>query len=224
MKQVSTPLLLARFCVWRVHRLQFWTTRTLHGFQFLQLLLLHLRVFLCLSLILFLQFLFHKQNVRHKECKSLHLQPAENDSIYLCSEESLRTLFSFFCNTLSTSCCYCGKPLDCESLVFNRQSYVVSVTISCVGGDSFKWLSFPIMGGSPPKYYVNLKWALFYFLLEIYWNLLSRCFRVFVFCNCSLICLSYLSLFHRLIHGVLSCGLTETQYTSQAANIGSPLF
>ena len=31
------------------------------------------------------------------------------------------------------------------------------------------------------------------------------------------------SLFHRLIHGVLSCGLTETQYTSfcQAANIGS---
>ena len=74
MKQVSTPLLLARFCVWRVHRLQFWTTRTLHGFQFLQLLLLHLRVFLCLSLILFLQFLFHKQNVRHKECKSLHLQ------------------------------------------------------------------------------------------------------------------------------------------------------
>ena len=82
---------------------------------------------------------------------------AENDSLYLCSEESLRTLFSFFCNTLSTSCCYCGKPLDCESLVFNRQSYVVSVTISCVGGDSFKWLSFPIMGGSPPKCYVNLK-------------------------------------------------------------------
>ena len=90
---------------------------------------------------------------------------AENDSIYLCSEESLRTLFSFFCNTLSTSCCYCGKPLYCESLVFNQQSHVVSVTISCVGGDSFKWLSSPIMGGSPPKYYVNLRWALFHFLL-----------------------------------------------------------
>lgn len=41
----------------------------------------------------------------------------------------------------------------------------------------------PIMGGSPPKYYVNF----------------------------------------RLIHGVLSCGLTEREYTSfcQAANIGS---
>ena len=46
----------------------------LHGFQFLKLLPLHLRVFLCLLLILFLQFLLHKQNVRHKECKSLHLQ------------------------------------------------------------------------------------------------------------------------------------------------------
>ncbi|CAH3139377.1 unnamed protein product [Pocillopora meandrina] len=75
------------------------------------------------------------------------------------------------------------KTLGCESLAFNRQSHVVSMTISCVGGDSFKWLSSPIMGGSPPKYYVNL----------------------------------------RLIHGVLSCGLTETEYTSfcQAANIGS---
>ena len=82
---------------------------------------------------------------------------AENDSLYLCSEESPRTLFSFFSNTLTTSCCYCGKPLACESLVFNRQSHVVSVTISCVGGDSFKWLSSPIMGGSPPKYYVNLR-------------------------------------------------------------------
>nr|XP_058946108.1 uncharacterized protein LOC131774109 [Pocillopora verrucosa] len=92
---------------------------------------------------------------------------AENDSIYLCSEESLRTLFSFSCNTLSTSCCYRGKPLDCESLVFNRQSHVVSVTISCVSGDSFKWLSSPIMGGSPPKYDVNLS-------LEKAWLLDSR--------------------------------------------------
>ena len=91
---------------------------------------------------------------------------AENDSLYLCSEESPRTLFSFFSNTLTTSCFYCGKPLGCESLVFNRQSHVVSVTISCVGGDSFKWLSSPIMGGSPPKYYVNLRWALFYFCLK----------------------------------------------------------
>ena len=86
-----------------------------------------------------------------------------------------------YTNTLTTSCCCWGKPLDCESLVFNRQSDVVSVTISCVGGDSFKWLSFPIKEGSSPKYYVNLRWALFYFLLEIYWIFLSRYFKVFFF-------------------------------------------
>ena len=86
-----------------------------------------------------------------------------------------------YTNTLTTSCCCWGKPFDCESLVFNRQSDVVSVTISCVGGDSFKWLSFPIKGESSPEYYVNLRWALFYFLLEIDWNLLSRYFKVFFF-------------------------------------------
>ena len=76
-----------------------------------------------------------------------------------------------------------------------RQSDVVSVTISCVGGDSLKWLSSPIKGGSSPKYYVNLRWALFYFLLEIYWNFLSRYFKVFFFCNWSLICLSFIDWF-----------------------------
>ncbi|XP_022809783.1 uncharacterized protein LOC111346780 isoform X1 [Stylophora pistillata] len=84
---------------------------------------------------------------------------AENDPIYmvyLFSEEALRTLYFFFCNTLSTACCYYGKLIDCDLLIFNRQSHVVSVTVSCVCGDSFKWLSSSIMGGSPPKYYVNL--------------------------------------------------------------------
>ena len=133
-----------------IHHLQ------LHGFQFLQLLPLHLRVFLCLLLILFLQFLLHKQNVRHKECKSLHLQ--QRTTPYISAVKNLRELcFLLFSNTLTTSCFYCGKPLGCESLAFDRQSRVVSVTISCVGGDSFKWLSSPIMGGSPPKYCVNLR-------------------------------------------------------------------
>ena len=93
---------------------------------------------------------------------------AENDPIYLYSEGALCTLFSFFSDTLSTKCCYCGKPLDSDSLLFNKQSHVVSVTISCVCGDSFKWLSSPIMGGSPAKYYVNMRYSVFfnyYFLL-----------------------------------------------------------
>ena len=127
----------------------------LHGFQFLQPLPLHLRVFVCLLLILFLQFLLQAE--RTPQRMQITASSAENDSLYLCSEESPRTLFSFFSNTLTTSCCYCGKPLVCESLVFDRQSHVVSVKISCVGGDSFKWLSSPIMGRSPPKYEVNLR-------------------------------------------------------------------
>lgn len=76
---------------------------------------------------------------------------------HLCSEESLWTLQSFFWNTLSTNCCYCGKLLDCESVVFNWQTYVVSEKISCVNGDSFNLLSSPNMKESPPKYYVNLR-------------------------------------------------------------------
>ena len=165
----------------------------LHCFQFLLRLPLHVRVFLCLSLILW-SFFFDispPQAERMPQRTQIPASSAGSDSIYLCSEESLRTLFSFFCNKLSTLCCYCGKSLDCESLVFNRQSHAVSVTISWVGGDCFKWLSSPIMRGSPPKYYVNLRWALFNFLLKIYWNLLSWYFRVFVFCNWSLFCLSF---------------------------------
>ena len=122
-----------------------------HGFQFLQLLPIHSsnssNPFSPIS---------PPQAERTSQRMQITASSVENDSIYLCSKESLRTLF-FFSNTPTTSCCYCGKPLGCESLVFNRQSHEVSVTISCVGEDSFKWLSSPIMGGSPPKYYVNLR-------------------------------------------------------------------
>ena len=65
----------------------------------------------------------------------------EDDPIYLCSEGALRSLFSFFSISLSAECCYCGKPLEPDSISFNRQSHAVSVRISCVCGDSFKWLS-----------------------------------------------------------------------------------
>ncbi|PFX12507.1 hypothetical protein AWC38_SpisGene23524 [Stylophora pistillata] len=57
----------------------------------------------------------------------------------------------------SGACCYYGKLVDCDLQIFNRQSHVVSVTVSRVCGDSFKWLSSSIMGGSPPKYYVNFR-------------------------------------------------------------------
>ena len=83
----------------------------------------------------------------------------EDDPIYLCSEGALRSLFSFFSLSLSAECCYCGKPLEPDSMSFNRQSHAVSVRISCVCGDSFKWLSSPIMGGSTPKYYVNMRYG-----------------------------------------------------------------
>ena len=53
----------------------------------------------------------------------------------------------------------CGKPLQPDSLSFNRQSHAVSVKIFCICGDSFKWLSSPIMGGSTPKYYVNMRYG-----------------------------------------------------------------
>ena len=82
----------------------------------------------------------------------------EDDEIYLCSEGALRTLFSFFSFTLLAKCSFCGKPLEPDSLSFNRQSHAVSVAIFFVCGDSFKWLSSPIMGGSTPKYYVNMRY------------------------------------------------------------------
>ncbi|XP_068684450.1 uncharacterized protein [Montipora foliosa] len=106
-----------------------------------------------------------------------------DDPIYLASEGALRSLFSFFTSKLSAKCCFCGKLFDIDTLSFTRQGHEVSVNMSCLCGGSIKWLSSPIMGGTIPKYYVNM----------------------------------------RMIHGVLSCGLTETQYSGvcQAANIGS---
>lgn len=98
------------------------------------------------------------ESSRYNPQKSQISTPAtENDHIYLCSEGALRTLFSFFSNSLSAKCCYCGKPLEPDSISFSRQSHAVSVEILCVCGDSFKWLSSPIMGGSTPKYYVNMR-------------------------------------------------------------------
>lgn len=98
------------------------------------------------------------QSSRYVPQKSQISTPAtEDDNIYLCSEGALRTLFSFFSNSLSAKCCYCGKPLDSDSISFSRQSHTVSVRIFCMCGDSFKWLSSPIMGGSTPKYYVNMR-------------------------------------------------------------------
>ena len=85
-------------------------------------------------------------------------QAVKNDPIYLCSEGALRSLFSFFSISLSAGCCDCGKPLEPDSISFNRQSHAVSVSISCICGDSFKWLSSPIMGGSTPKYYLNMRY------------------------------------------------------------------
>ncbi|PFX15034.1 hypothetical protein AWC38_SpisGene20770 [Stylophora pistillata] len=57
--------------------------------------------------------------------------------------------------------------------------------ISCVCGDSFKWLSSSIMGGSPPKYYVNLRLirgALFCGVIETQYTSFSEAANIAV-CN-----------------------------------------
>ena len=82
-----------------------------------------------------------------------------DDPIYLASEGALRSLFSFFTSKLSAKCCFCGKLFDIDSLSFTRQGHAVSVNMSCLCGDSIKWLSSPIMGGTIPKYYVNMRYC-----------------------------------------------------------------
>ena len=84
-------------------------------------------------------------------------EATEGDQIYLCSEGALRKLFSFFATDLLAKCCFCGNLLQSDSISFNRQGHAVSINIFCMCGDSIKWLSSPIMGGSTPKYYVNMR-------------------------------------------------------------------
>ena len=86
-------------------------------------------------------------------------QATQDDPIYLASEGALRSLFSFFTGKLMAKCCFCGKDFDAESVSFKRQGHAVSVNISCLCGDSMKWLSSPIMGGPKPKYYVNMRYV-----------------------------------------------------------------
>ena len=71
----------------------------------------------------------------------------------------LRSLFSFFTSNLSAKCCCFGKLLDIYSLSFTRQGHAVSVNIFCLCGDSIKWLSSPIMRGTIPKHYVNMRYG-----------------------------------------------------------------
>ena len=85
-------------------------------------------------------------------------QATQDDPIYFVSEGALRSLFSFFAAKLKAQCCFCGKKYDEESLSFKRQGHAVSVNMSCLCGDSIKWLSSPIMGGPIPKYYVNMRY------------------------------------------------------------------
>ena len=146
----------------------------------------------------------------------------QDDAIYFASEGALRSLFSFFADKLMAKCCFCDKAYDAESLSFTRQGHAVSVNMSCLCGDSIKWLSSPIMGGPTPKYYVNMRYVdIVYFTALHYEFVLEQISKEIcmvhdnyfqlLFCCC------------RMIHGILSCGMTETQYTSvcQAANIGS---
>ena len=86
-------------------------------------------------------------------------QATQDDPIYFVSEGALRSLFSFFTAKLMAKCCFCGKDYDAESLSFKRQGHAVSVNMSCLCGDSMKWLSSPIMGGPIPKYYVNMRYV-----------------------------------------------------------------
>ena len=86
-------------------------------------------------------------------------QATQDDPIYFVSEGALRSLFSLFADKLQAKCCFCGKEYDAESLSFKRQGHAVSVNMSCLCGDSIKWLSSPIMGGPIPKYYVNMRYV-----------------------------------------------------------------
>ena len=85
---------------------------------------------------------------------------AEDDPIYLCSEGALRSLFSFFF--------FLFRCLQNVAIVENHSSLIPCHSIDrvmqclkifCICGDSFKWLSSPIMGGSTPKYYVNMRYG-----------------------------------------------------------------
>ena len=86
-------------------------------------------------------------------------QATQDDPIYFASEGALCSLFSLFADKLQAKCCFCGKEYDAESLSFKRQGHAVSVNMSCLCGDSIKWLSSPIMGGPIPKYYVNMRYV-----------------------------------------------------------------
>ena len=86
-------------------------------------------------------------------------QATQDDPIYFVSEGALRSLFSFFAAEPKAKCCFCGKGYDEESLSFKRQGHAVSVDMSCLCGDSIKWLSSPIMGGPIPKYYMNMRYV-----------------------------------------------------------------
>ena len=85
---------------------------------------------------------------------------SEDDEIFLCSGNALKKIFSFFTEELGDTaarCPYCRRSFDMESLNFNRQGHVGSVRFRCRCGDSFTWLTSPIIGADVPKYYVNVK-------------------------------------------------------------------
>ena len=46
-----------------------------------------------------------------------------------------------------------------QNLFHSKGSHSVSVNMSCLFGDSIKWLSSPKMGGPIPKYYVNMRYV-----------------------------------------------------------------
>ena len=97
------------------------------------------------------------ESSRYNPHKSQISTPAtENDHIYLCSEGALRTLFSFFPIRYRPSAVIAENR---SSLIqFHSADRVMQCLWKfCVCGDSFKWLSSPIMGGSTPKYYVNMR-------------------------------------------------------------------
>ena len=111
---------------------------------------------------------FRRQNFQ------ISTQATQDDPIYFASEGALRSLFSFFTAKLKAKCCFCGKEYDAESISFRRQGHAVSVNMSCLCGDSIKWLSSPIMGGPTPKYYVNMRYVdivhFTVYVLSLFWS------------------------------------------------------
>ena len=84
-------------------------------------------------------------------------EATQDDPVYFATEGALRSLFSFFASNLSAKCFFCSMPFGMNSLSFKRQGHAVSVNMSCLCGDSVKWFSSPIMGGSIQKHYVNMR-------------------------------------------------------------------